>query len=133
MSQTSCIIAERLENLKVKKVQAIKDLRALCSTLPPPMGFSNFPSTESFDVSKVFIAYKYKSTNSCEDTANHYKKLLEAKGWDVSKMEQNKSRGGMRTIDTDFRHGEYVVTLSCEDISDNSLKQQDLYCSWGLK
>jgi hypothetical protein len=134
MSQTSCFIAERLKSNQATKEQVIKDLRELCSKLPPPAGFGQLPATEIFDISKVVIAYDYKSNNLCENTANHYKKLLQEKGWDISKMNQYKSRGGMATIDTDSRNGDYLVTVSCEDTPDNTkIKQQSLYCSWGLK
>jgi hypothetical protein len=134
MSQTACFIAERLKSNQATKEQAIKDLRELCSNLPPPAGFGRKPATESIDISKVFISYDYKSSNPCEDTANHYKKLLEEKGWDMSKMTQHISRGGMSTVDTDFRNGDYLVTVSCENTPDNTkIKQQSLYCSWGLR
>ena len=134
LSQTSCFIAEHLKSQQARKEQAIKDLRELCNNLPPPSGFGQKPATESINVSKVFISFDYKSSNSCENTANHYKKLLEEKGWDMSQMSQHISRGGMSTIDTDFRNGEYLVTVSCENTLDNGrLKQQSLYCSWGLR
>jgi hypothetical protein len=134
MSQTSCFIAEHLKAQQARKEQAKKDLRELCNNLPPPMGFGRTPPTEIFDIGKVVIVYEYKSNNPCEDTANHYKKLLQERGWDVSKMEQNRRSGGMATIDTDFRNDEYLVTVSCEATQHyNRLKHQALYCSWGLR
>ena len=134
LSQTSCFIAEHLKAQQAQKEQAIKDLRELCNSLPPPTGFGQRPATESIDVAKVVISFHYKSNNPCENTANHYRKLLEAKGWDMSQMTQYISRGGMSTIDTDFRNNEYLVTVSCENTSDsNQSKQQALFCSWGLE
>ncbi|CAN5407625.1 hypothetical protein BH10ACI1_BH10ACI1_04640 [soil metagenome] len=132
--QSSCFIAEHLKAQQVRKEQAIKDLRELCNDLVPPEDFGKRPAVESIDVSKVVISFHYKSNGDCEDTANHYKKLLEEKGWDMSKMTQHISRGGMSTIDTNFRNGEYLVTVSCENtLEKNELKQQSLDCSWGLE
>ena len=65
ISQLSCLIADNLRADEAKKEQAIKDLRLLADKLPPPAGFVKQPAVESFDLHKVFIAFKYKSTDSC--------------------------------------------------------------------
>ena len=133
ISQVSCFIADNLRDDKAKREHAIKDLRFLASKLPPPAGFVQQPAEESLDLHKVFIAFRYKSTDSCESTANHYKRLLEEQGWDVAGVQPRYRVGGRATIDTEFRHGEYVVIVSCESTQNgDALKVQDLYLTWGL-
>jgi hypothetical protein len=132
LMQISCA---RVERLNEKRDQADADLTAICDNLPIPENFSAVGSEKSRDIQKVAIFRKFKSGESCRSAGEHFRRYFISQGWNKDQMRVNQTRGGMTTLDYDFRNGDYVVSVECEHPTarDDANKTFSISCSWGLK
>lgn len=111
----------------------ITDLESICQNISIPNNYKSISSEKTVDFGKVAIFRRFVSKDSCENTKEYFFNYFINSGWERSLMKVEQNHGGMPTLDFSFRTKEYVIVISCEnDITENSEKQIEISCSWGL-
>lgn len=131
LSQISCAY---FKELRAHRNKAEADLDAICKNIPIPSDFVEADSEKSLDIEKVAIFKNYRSYSTCDVVGEHFRNYFIEKGWNREQIKVRQSRGGMETLDFDFRDGEYLISVACQnDVKDEARKQIGLSCSWGLR
>jgi hypothetical protein len=130
--QTAC--SSRLFATREERNKAEADLDSICNRLSVPDKFTYINSEKHLDIGKVAIFKKYKAEMSCKDAGEHFRNYFLEQGWNREQMSERVSKGGMSTIDFDFRNNDYLVSIACERaVAENANKQFWISCSWGLR
>jgi len=128
------ISCEGINEMNQRRETAKIDLSNLESEVPPPPAGVYLRSEHTSDIGRVVNFRTFKSQASCDLLHGFYRDYFISKGWDVNRMSQRQSRGGMDSIDFDFRDSEYLISVSCQsDVREEDEKQITIMYSWGFR
>lgn len=131
LTQTAC---QYLQEQKAQREKVQADLAAICEKIRLPDNFSPTDSTKNTDVSRIIFFRNFKSVSACDDIGRHFQNYFIEIGWDRGRMETRLTRGGMETLDFDFRHDDYLISVECQnDVKPSLEKKIVLSCSWGFR
>jgi hypothetical protein len=126
---TACNFAKM--NQRQREVEA--DLKKICEPLTIPGAAKLADKPISRDINKVVVWKEFRSDLSCPAIGELFRQYFMGLNWDPNMMSSEQSRGGMETLDYDFRQGEYLVSVECERGKANDAnKEVVVSCSWGL-